>query len=159
MIRTMEKTNVMRLLDVAGIRYTPHAYDPEAVDGETIAGLLGEDPECVYKTLICENQKGEHFVFCVPVMGELDLKKAAKASGNKSIEMIRQKELLPLTGYVHGGCSPIGLKKPFPIYIEETAQIFDHIYISGGRRGYQVELSPLDLSSYCKAQFADLLKQ
>ena len=154
----MEKTNVMRLLDVAGIRYTPHAYDPDAVDGQAIARLLGEDPECVYKTLVCVNQKGEHFVFCVPVMGELDLKKAAKASGSKSIEMIHQKELLPLTGYVHGGCSPIGLKKPFPVYIEETAQIFDEIYISGGRRGYQVQLSPLELASYCKASFADLLK-
>ena len=154
----MEKTNVMRLLDVAGIGYTPHAYDPDAVDGQAIARLLGEDPECVYKTLVCVNQKGEHFVFCVPVMGELDLKKAAKASGSKSIEMIHQKELLPLTGYVHGGCSPIGLKKPFPVYIEETAQIFDEIYISGGRRGYQVQLSPVELASYCNAVFADLLK-
>lgn len=154
----MEKTNVMRLLDVASIAYTPHAYDPDAPDGESIAKLLGEDPECVYKTLVCVNPKGEHFVFCVPVMGELDLKKAAKASGNKAIEMIHQKELLPLTGYVHGGCSPIGLKKPFPVYIEETAQLFDTIYVSGGKRGFQIQLSPIELASYCGAIFADLLK-
>ncbi len=154
----MEKTNVMRLLDVAKITYMPHLYDPDAVDGETIAKLLGEDPECVYKTLVCVNPKGEHFVFCVPVFGELDLKKAAKASNSKAIEMIKQKELLPLTGYVHGGCSPIGLKKPFPVYIEETAQLFDTIYISGGRRGYQVQVSPIELASYCGATFSDLLK-
>ncbi len=154
----MEKTNVMRLLDVAKIGYVPHEYDPDAVDGQAIASLLGEDPECVYKTLVCVNPKGEHFVFCVPVMGELDLKKAAKASASKAIEMIRQKELLPLTGYVHGGCSPIGLKKPFPVYIEETAQLFDTINISGGRRGYQVQLNPIELSSYCGAVFADLMK-
>ena len=154
----MEKTNVMRLLDVAGIAYTSHEYDPEAVDGMEVASLLGEDPECVYKTLICVNPKGEHFVFCVPVMGELDLKKAAKACGSKAIELIKQKELLPLTGYVHGGCSPIGLKKPFPVYIEETAQLFDYVYVSGGRRGHQVQLSPADLASYCKAAFVDLMK-
>ena len=154
----MEKTNVMRLLDVASIPYQPHFYDPDASDGQAIAALLGEDPECVYKTLVCANPKGEHFVFCVPVMGELDLKKAAKASGSKSIEMIKQKELLPLTGYVHGGCSPIGMKKPFPVFVEETAKIFDSIYVSGGKRGCQIQLSPTDLSSYCGAVFADLLK-
>lgn len=148
----------MRLLDAAKLAYVPHAYDPEATDGQVVASLLGEDSECVYKTLVCVNQKGEHFVFCVPVMGELDLKKAAKASGSKSIELIKQKELLPLTGYVHGGCSPIGLKKPFPTFVEETAQIFDRIFVSGGKRGYQIEISPTDLAAYCHATFADLLK-
>jgi len=155
----MEKTNVMRLLDVAGIGYVPHEYDSEAVDGLTVAKILSQDPECVFKSLICVNDKGEHFAFEVPVNGELDLKKAAKASHSKFIEMIPLKELLPLTGYVHGGCSPIGLKKPFPVFIDETAQLFDHIFVSGGKRGYQVELSPLDLAGYTHGIFVDLMRQ
>lgn len=154
----MEKTNVMRLLDVAQINYKAHEYDPETADGLSVAKALGEDPECVYKTLVCEDAKHEHFVYCVPVMAELDLKKAARAAGAKSIDLIPQKTLLPLTGYVHGGCSPIGLKKPFPVFIDETAQLFDRIFVSGGRRGHQIEISPLDLASYVKASFVDLTK-
>ena len=154
----MDKTNVMRLLDVAGIAYVPHEYDAEAVDGKQVASLLNEDPECVFKTLVCEDPNHNHFVFDIPVNGELDLKKAAKAVGAKSIDLIPLKSLLPLTGYVHGGCSPIGLKKPFPVYIDETAQLFDVIYVSAGKRGCQVALSPLDLASYCHASFVDLLK-
>ena len=152
----MDKTNVSRLLDVAKIPYTMHEYDPEAVDGMEVARLVGENPEAVFKTLICENPKHEHFVFDIPVNAELDLKKAAKAAGSKSIDLIPLKSLLPLTGYVHGGCSPIGLKKPFPVFIDETAQLFDTIFISAGKRGCQVELSPLDLASYCKASFVAL---
>ena len=133
-----EKTNVMRLLDAAGIAYRESVYDPETVDGLSVAKSIGEDPESVFKTLVTENENKEHFVFCVPVCGELDLKKAAKAAKSKSIAMIHQKELLPLTGYVHGGCSPIGMKKAFPTFIDETAQVFDQIYASGGKRGFQV---------------------
>ena len=151
-----EKTNVMRLLDAAGIAYVGREYDPETVDGKSVALALGEDPETVFKTLIAENQKKERFAFCVPVTGELDLKKAAKAVGAKSIEMIPQKELLPSTGYVHGGCSPIGLKKPYPVTIDETAQLFERVFVSGGRRGFQVGLSPEDLARYLNASFADL---
>ena len=153
-----EKTNVMRLLDAAGIAYVGREYDPETVDGKSVALALGEDPETVFKTLIAENQKKERFAFCVPVTGELDLKKAAKAVGAKSIEMIPQKELLPSTGYVHGGCSPIGLKKPYPVTIDETAQLFERVFVSGGRRGFQVGLSPEDLVRYLSASFADLAK-
>ena len=153
-----EKTNVMRLLDAAAIAYVGREYDPEAVDGKSVALALGEDPETVFKTLIAENQKKERFAFCVPVTGELDLKKAAKAVGAKSIEMIPQKELLPSTGYVHGGCSPIGLKKPYPVTIDETAQLFERVFVSGGRRGFQVGLSPEDLVRYLNASFADLAK-
>lgn len=153
----MEKTNVMRLLDVHHISYTPHEYDSSIVNGEEVAIALQEDPESVFKSLVCENEKHTHFIFEVPVNAELNLKKAAKACGAKSIQMIKQKELLPLTGYVHGGCSPIGLKKPMPVYIEETAQLFDTITISGGRRGYQVELSPLDLASFVEGKFVSLI--
>ena len=153
-----EKTNVMRLLEAAGIAYVGREYDPETVDGKSVALALGEDPETVFKTLIAENQKKERFAFCVPVTGELDLKKAAKAVGAKSIEMIPQKELLPSTGYVHGGCSPIGLKKPYPVTIDETAQLFERVFVSGGRRGFQVGLSPEDLARYLNASFADLAK-
>lgn len=155
----MEKTNVMRLLEVASIAYTPHEYDPEIVDGLTVAKTLGQDPECVFKSLVCVNDKKAYFIFEVPVNGELDLKKAAKASSSKSIEMIHLKDLLPLTGYVHGGCSPIGLKKPFPVIIDETAQLFDQIFISAGKRGYQVELSPLDLQKYSQGIFFDITQR
>jgi Cys-tRNA(Pro)/Cys-tRNA(Cys) deacylase len=154
----MEKTNVMRLLDQAKIAYIPHEYDPEIVDGIGVAKALNQNPEVVFKSLVCENEKKEHFVFDIPVAQELDLKKAAKAAGSKSMEMIPLKELLPLTGYVHGGCSPIGLKKPFPVYMDETAQLFDSVCISAGKRGFQVELAPADLQKYCSLVFVDLVR-
>jgi Cys-tRNA(Pro)/Cys-tRNA(Cys) deacylase len=152
----MDKTNVMRLLDQAQVAYRPHEYDETIVDGESVAAALGEDPECVFKTLIAKNDKGQLFAFDVPVKAELNLKKAAKATGSKSIEMIHLKELLPLTGYVHGGCSPIGLKKPYPVYIDETAQIFDTVFVSAGKRGYQIEIKPAALAGYCHASFVSL---
>jgi Cys-tRNA(Pro)/Cys-tRNA(Cys) deacylase len=152
------KTNVMRLLDIQNVHYVPHEYDPELVDGGSVAKALNQDPEAVFKSLVCVNEKKEHFIFEVPVNCELDLKKAAKASSSKSIEMIHQKELLPLTGYIHGGCSPIGLKKEMKVFIDETAEIFDTICISAGRRGFQVELSPFDLSSFVKGTFVDLIR-
>ena len=154
-----EKTNVMRVLDSLKIEYTAHTYEPDPTkSGEEIAGILGEEPENVFKTLVTVGRTGQHYVFVIPVAEELDLKKAAQASGEKSIAMIKQKELLPLTGYVHGGCSPIGMKKPFPTFIHETALIIDRIFVSAGKVGYQIELDPEDLASAVKPEFADLVK-
>ena len=154
-----EKTNVMRVLDSLKIEYTAHTYEPDPTkSGEEIAEILGEEPENVFKTLVTVGRTGQHYVFVIPVAEELDLKKAAQASGEKSIAMIKQKELLPLTGYVHGGCSPIGMKKPFPTFIHETALIIDRIFVSAGKVGYQIELDPEDLASAVKPEFADLVK-
>lgn len=152
----MEKTNVMRLLDAKSIPYEAREYDPEITSGPLVAAALGEDPDTVFKTLVTEGPKKEHFVFVIPVNAELDLKKAAKAARVKSIAMIPQKELLPLTGYIHGGCSPFGMKKPFPTFLDETAELFPNIFVSAGRRGYQVGISPSDIISQIGASFADL---
>lgn len=154
----MDKTNVMRLLDQAGIAYEERVYSSDIVDGVSVAMSLGEDPFCVFKTLVTENQDRVNYVFCIPVNGELDLKKAAKAVGAKSISMIHQKELLPLTGYVHGGCSPIGMKKRFVTVIDETAIVFEKIFVSGGRKGYQVGINPEKLAEYINAKFVDIQK-
>ncbi len=151
-----DKTNVMRLLDQAGIAYVPHWYDPELTSGTAVAEALGQSPECLFKTLVTEANTGEHFVFVIPAEGSLDLKKAAKAAGVKAIAMLRQKELLPLTGYVHGGCSPVGMKKPFPTWIDETALITDAFFCSAGRRGAQIEVSAQALAESIGAAFADL---
>ena len=153
-----EKTNVMRVLDSKKIKYESHAYEPDAtMSGEEIAGILGEDPEKVFKTLVTQGKSGAYYVFVVPVREELDLKKAAKAAGEKSIDMIKQKELLPLTGYVHGGCSPIGMKKQFPTFIHETANEYDRIFVSAGKVGYQIELSPEDLANVVRSKTADII--
>ena len=152
----MEKTNVMRLLDAQSIPYEARENDPETPSGPLVAATLGEDPDTVFKTLVTEGPKKEHFVFVIPVNAELDLKKAAKAARVKSIAMIPQKELLPLTGYIHGGCSPFGMKKPFPTFLDETAELFPNIFVSAGRRGYQVGISPSDIISQIGASFADL---
>lgn len=153
-----EKTNVMRLLDGWKIPYSSHSYEPDAtMSGEEVAGVLGEDADRVFKTLVTVGKSGQHYVFVIPVACELDLKKAAKASGEKAISMIKQKELLPLTGYIHGGCSPIGMKKPFPTFIHETAILYDKMFVSSGKVGFQVELSPDDLAGAAKAQFMDLV--
>ena len=151
-----DKTNVMRLLDQAGIPYEARYYDPETTDGKTIAAILGEDGECVFKTLVAESGKGEYFVFVISVENILDLRKAARAAGVKSVSMLPQKQLLPLTGYVHGGCSPVGMKKPLPTFIDETALITDAFYCSAGRRGAQIRVDPQALADYVGAQFADL---
>ena len=151
-----EKTNVMRTLEQAGIAYTPHWYDPEETKGTDIAVTLGESVECVFKTLVTEGPGREHYVFVIPVAETLDLKKAARAVGVKNIAMIPQKELLPLTGYVHGGCSPVGMKKPFPTFIDETALLCERFYCSAGRVGAQVEVSAEALAEYIGAEFADL---
>ena len=153
-----EKTNVMRVLDGKKINYESHSYEPDAtLTGEDIAGLLGEDPGNVFKTLVTRGKSGAYYVFAVPVKEELDLKKAAKAAGEKSIEMIRQKELLPLTGYVHGGCSPIGMKKQFPTFIHETAAGLERIFVSAGKVGFQIELAPGDLMAVADCKTADLV--
>ena len=151
-----DKTNVMRLLEQAGVTYTPHFYDADETKGTSVAALLGEAEECVFKTLVTEAPGKEHYVFVIPVAETLDLKKAAKAAGVKSIVMIPQKELLPLTGYIHGGCSPVGMKKPFPTFIDETALLTDRFYCSAGRVGAQVELDAEVLAGYIGADFADL---
>ena len=152
-----EKTNVMRLLEQKKLPYTPHDYLASgAVSGVEVAAALGEPPERVFKTLVTTGASGGHYVFVIPVAEELDLKKAAKAVGEKSIVMLPQKELLPLTGYIHGGCSPIGMKKPFPTYIDETAQLYDEIGVSAGCRGCQVLLDPMRLADYVNATLCDL---
>ena len=155
---TGDKTNVMRILDTAGVPYTAHAYkaDP-AMSGSEIAQLLGEDTAKVFKTLVTRGRSGEYYVFVVPVNANLDLKKAAKAAGEKSIAMILQKELLPLTGYVHGGCSPIGMKKQFQAFVNESAESLDRIYVSAGKVGMQIELSPEDLARIAELTPADLI--
>ncbi len=153
-----DKTNVMRLLDGKKIPYESHTYEPNPeLTGEEIAGILGEDSGGVFKTLVTQGKSGAYYVFVVPVMAELDLKKAAKAAGEKSIDMIKQKELLPLTGYVHGGCSPIGMKKQFPTFIHETAKDLDRIYVSAGKVGYQVELAPDSLINMTGSKTADII--
>ena len=154
--KSADKTNVMRLLDQAGIPYVPHYYDPELTAGQDVAAALGQSSECLFKTLVTESDKREHFVFVIPADGTLSLKKAAKAAGVKAITMLKQKDLLPLTGYVHGGCSPIGMKKPFPTFIDETALITDTFCCSAGRRGAQIEIAAEDLRGYIGGSFADL---
>ena len=150
-----EKTNVMRVLEQKGVAYTPHTYPTDgSIDGASVAGYLGQDPECVFKTLVARGASGGYYVFDIPVEDTLDLKKAAKAVGEKSIAMIHQKELLPLTGYVHGGCSPVGMKKQFPTVFHETAEILDTITVSAGKIGYQVELAPADLIKAARATTA-----
>ncbi len=152
-----EKTNVMRVLDGKRISYESHTYEPDAaMSGEEIAGILGEDPDKVFKTLVTRGKSGAYYVFVVPVKAELDLKKAAKTAGEKSIDMIKQKELLPLTGYVHGGCSPIGMKKQFPTFIHETASGYERIFVSAGKVGFQIELAPDDLISVTGAGIGDI---
>lgn len=152
----MEKTNVMRILDVSKIDFIPHEYDAELTDGELVASALGQDPDMVFKTLVTVGNNKQNYVFVVPVNCSLNLKKAAKSVGVKSVEMIKQKELLPLTGYIHGGCSPIGMKKEFPTVINDTATLFDTITFSAGKRGYQVELSPQKLAELINASFEDI---
>lgn len=151
-----EKTNVMRILDQKKISYTPHTYPCSggAVDGATVAGLIGVAPERVFKTLVTRGASRQNYVFVVPVMQSLNLKAAARAVGEKSIEMIHQAELLPLTGYVHGGCSPVGMKKQFRTVIDDSAQGLETMVVSAGKIGFQVELSPADLAGLARARFA-----
>ena len=154
-----EKTNVMRILEQKGIPFTPHTYPHEegvAVDGLTVALSLGQDPECVFKTLVARGASKGIYVFVIPVGDSLDLKKAARAVKEKSIEMVAVKEINALTGYVRGGCSPVGMKKQYPTVFHETAEIVDTIMVSAGKIGYQVELAPDALINLVGAATADI---
>ncbi len=157
MAKNTDKTNVMRILDQKKINYVSHNYlDTGAVSGQEVAGALGEDPDMVFKTLVTVGKSKANYVFVVPVNKELNLKKAAQSVGEKSIEMIKSKELLPLTGYIHGGCSPIGMKKQFVTTIDKSAAKQERIIFSGGKIGYQVEMTLGDLAKVIRFQLEDV---
>lgn len=154
-----QKTNVMRILDQKKINYQSHSYaDSDAISGTQVAEALGQNPEQVFKTLVTVGSTKKNYVFVIPVAKELDLKKAAQIVKEKNIEMIKSKELLPLTGYIHGGCSPIGMKKNLKTVIDETAALQDTIIFSGGKIGYQVELSLQELKKVIAFEVADITK-
>ncbi len=157
-MKKTEKTNVMRILEQKKAVYTSHCYaDTDALSGAEVAAALGQDPAQVFKTLVTVGSSKNYFVFLVPVLEELDLKKAARAVGEKSISMIKSKELLPLTGYIHGGCSPIGMKKQFTTTLHSTAADFETIIFSAGKIGYQVELSLDALGKVIRFTLADII--
>ena len=152
-----KKTNAQREVEAAGVEHRFFSFDADGtMTGVDIANLLGEDPDRVFKTLVTQAKSGAYYVFMVPVACELDLKKAAAAVGEKAISMVKSRDLLPLTGYIHGGCSPIGMKTAFRTTIDETAQLYDTILFSGGRIGCQIEMSPDDLDSLVGLTFADI---
>ena len=154
----MQKTNAMRILDSAGLSYKTAEYEVDESDlsGVHAADALGVDPDMIFKTLVTRGNDNLLSVFLVPVKENLDLKKAAQVSGNKKIEMIHVKEIFDLTGYVRGGCSPIGMKKQYPTYIDESAILFDEIYFSAGKRGLQIIMDPNALADLINAEFADI---
>lgn len=156
----MTVTNAMRLLKQAGIEFETSTYEVDESDlsGVHLAEVLGVDVDCVFKTLVTRSDKRNIYVFCIPAAQELDLKKCAAAVGEKKIEMTQVKELLGLTGYIRGGCSPVGMKKKFPTVFDETAQLFDKIYVSAGQRGVQMIVDPMRLAEYVEATFADVTK-
>lgn len=156
--KNIKKTNVARLMDKAGVHYEliPYEVDESDLSATHVAASLGEDIRCVFKTLMLHGDKSGYFVCVIPGEQEVDLKLAAKASGNKKCDLIPMKELLPLTGYIRGGCSPIGMKKPFPTYIHSTCLDFPYIYISAGQRGLQMKLAPADLIREAKAEVCAL---
>ena len=156
-----QKTNVMRILEQKKVPYTAHSYAHEdgAVDGVTVAKRIGKQPEQVFKTLVTVGTSKNHYVFVVPVQKELDLKKAAKAVGEKSIAMIHQKELLPLTGYVHGGCSPVGMKKQFRTTIDISCETQETMLVSAGKIGQQIEVKPSDLLNLVRGATADIVTE
>ena len=160
MAKKEPKTNAMRMLERAKIPFEVHRYEcKEFIDGITIADMLNEPYERVFKTLVTEGKGGGYFVFVIPIDQELDLKKAAKAAGEKSVEMIHVKELQGLTGYIRGGCSPVGMKKKYPTYIEETAVLFDEIAVSAGQRGVQMFVDPEKLAAFTGAELTSLVKE
>ena len=155
----INKTNAARLLDKAKIKYelVPYEVDENDLAASHIATQLGEDIRQVFKTLVLKGDKTGHFVCVVPGDAEVDLKKAAKVSGNKKVDLIPMKELLPTTGYIRGGCSPVGMKKAFPTYFHSTCMDFDYIYVSAGVRGLQLKIAPIDLVGYVRASVADII--
>ena len=157
----MTKTNAMRQLEKANIPFTTESYpvDEEDLSGVHTAEILGiEDPGCMFKTLVTKGSRGGYFVFCIPVAEELDLKKCAAAAGEKSVEMIHVKDMLSVTGYIRGGCSPVGMKKKYPTFVDETSVLYDTIYVSGGRIGCTLAIAPEELAGFLPAEFADLQK-
>jgi Cys-tRNA(Pro)/Cys-tRNA(Cys) deacylase len=155
----MSKTNAIRILELAKIphSFAPYEYTDDEIDAVSVAKKININPELVYKTLVTTGDKSGIFVFIIPGNSELNLKKAALASGNKKIEMLPTKDLLKYTGYIRGGCSPIGMKKKYPSFIEETAQLNPEIYISAGVRGMQIKISPIDLRNVIEGKFSDLV--
>lgn len=155
------KTNVMRILEKDKIAYVSHEYPhgKEAVDGVSVAKLLGQEPDTVFKTLVTKGSSGNYFVFVVPVASELDLKKAARSVGEKSVEMIPVKEIQKVTGYIRGGCSPIGMKKQYVTTYHKTVENINTIVVSGGKIGYQIELEPQKLIEFTKGKTADIVKR
>ncbi|MCL2058555.1 MAG: Cys-tRNA(Pro) deacylase [Oscillospiraceae bacterium] len=153
-----QKTNAVRMLEVANVAYTAHEYDVAdgEISGVAVAAKIGREPERVFKTLVAEGKTTGINVYVIPSNVELDLKKAAQATGDKYVEMLKSRDLEPKTGYVHGGCSPIGMKKLFPTFIDETALLYESIVVSGGRIGLQIELFPGDLAKLAKAKLCDL---
>ncbi len=151
------KTNAMRILDAKKISYNHYEYDPETTDGVMVAALVGQPREKVFKTLVTVAASKANYVFVIPVGETLDLKKAAKCVGEKSLAMIKQKELLPLTGYIHGGCSPVGMKKQFKTVFHETAKEQETICVSAGQRGNQIDVSVKELTDLVRAEFADII--
>lgn len=157
----MTKTNAVRLLEEAGISFTTASYevDEDDLSGVHAAEVMGiDDPGCVFKTLVTRGSRGGFYVFCIPVAESLDLKKCAHAAGEKSVEMIHVREMLSITGYIRGGCSPIGMKKKYPTFLDETSILYDRIYVSAGQRGQQICLAPEDLTRFIGAQTADLIR-
>jgi Cys-tRNA(Pro)/Cys-tRNA(Cys) deacylase len=154
----MKKTNAARILDASGIKYELAEYEVDQSDlsATTLAKKIGQDVERIFKTLVLRGDKTGVFVAVIPGNAEVDLKKAAKVSGNKNCAMVLQKELFGLTGYIRGGCSPLGMKKTYPIFIHEICQLFDHIFISAGQRGMQIKLNPADLIGICQARISDI---
>lgn len=155
----MSKTNAIRILESANISFSTvdYEFNAEEIDAESVARKIGAEPEKVFKTLVAVDNNGNNIVFVIPGNFELDLKKAAKAVGSKKVELIKVKDLLPLTGYIRGGCSPIGMKKAYPTFIEESAQIFDKIFVSAGARGSQILISPNDLLKITSGIYAELI--
>ena len=154
-----DKTNVMRILDIKKIWYKSYYYkDTSAISGMEVVNVLNEDPNKVFKTLVTRAGSGIYYVFVVPVNKELDLEKAARSVRENNVEMIKQKELLPITGYIHGGCSPIGMKKSFKTIIDISAKEYNTMFVSGGKVGYQIEVGVIDLADIIRAEFYDIVK-
>ena len=159
-VKHLSKTNALRILDSLGVPYEATEFETDgAVSGVEAASRIGADESRVYKTLVTVGKSGAHYVFMIPVAEELDLKKAAAAAGEKNVSMLLSKLLLPLTGYVHGGCSPVGMKKQFPTFIDESAVLLESIFVSGGRIGLQIKISPDDLAGAVEAKFTALCSE